>query len=85
MTPVYNLAKASPCALRFHIAAEGAWDVGCCAGCLLAALLVAGGAPLSAVMLLGFAGVAGQVFLLRRYYQRLRSWEPEQEQERIAV
>ena len=84
LTPVYNFAKASPCALRFHIASEGAWDVGCCSGCLLTALLVAHGAPLSSVMLLGFAGVAGQVLLLRRYYQRLRSWEPEQ-QERIAV
>jgi MFS transporter, DHA1 family, inner membrane transport protein len=74
MTPVYNLAKASPCALRFHIAAEGAWDVGCCAACLLSALLIARGAPLSAVMLLGFAGVAGQVFLLRRSYLRLGAW-----------
>jgi hypothetical protein len=76
MTPVYNLAKASPCALRFHIAGEAAWDVGCCSGCLAAALLVAYGAPLSAVMLLGFAGAAAQVVLLRRSYTRLGSWGP---------
>jgi DHA1 family inner membrane transport protein len=74
MTPVYNLAKLSPCALRFHIAAEGGWDLGCCCGCLVAASLLALGAPLSAVMLLGFAGIAGQVFLLRRYYRRLHAW-----------
>jgi hypothetical protein len=74
MTPVYNLAKASPCALRFHIAAEGGWDVGCCAGCLAAALLLWLGAPLSGVMGLGFLGVAAQVFLLRRYYRRLERW-----------
>ncbi|WP_374578772.1 MFS transporter, partial [Phenylobacterium sp.] len=28
MTAVYNLSKRSPCPLRFHIAAEGGWDVG---------------------------------------------------------
>ena len=37
---VYNLAKASPCPFRFHMATEGGWDIGCFAACLLA-----GGAP----------------------------------------
>ena len=50
MTPVYNLAKASPCALRFHVAAEGGWDLGHIAGCLCAALLVAHGAALGSVI-----------------------------------
>lgn len=71
MVPVYNLAKLSPCTLRFHIAAEGGWDVGCCAGCLTAAGLVALGAPLAEVMLLGLAAVASMVWLLGRYYGRL--------------
>ncbi|HTO05916.1 MAG TPA: hypothetical protein VMR86_02580 [Myxococcota bacterium] len=71
MVPVYNLAKLSPCTLRFHIAAEGGWDVGCCAGCLTAAGLVGLGAPLGAVMLLGFVGVTAMVLLLGRYYARL--------------
>ncbi len=70
MTPVYNLAKASPCALRFHIAAEGGWDVGCGSGCLIAAALVAHGVSLSAVIALGCLGVAASVSLLRRYYAR---------------
>lgn len=74
MTPVYNLAKESPCALRFHIAAEGGWDVGGIAGCLAAAALIAWGAPLAAVIPLGFLGWAGQAFLLRRYYVRLGAW-----------
>ena len=47
-TAVYNLAKASPCPFRFHMATEGGWDVGCFAACLLAAALLAAGAPLSA-------------------------------------
>ncbi|HTO69986.1 MAG TPA: hypothetical protein VMR31_09020 [Myxococcota bacterium] len=74
MVPVYNLAKASPCALRFHVAAEGGWDVGCASGCLVAAFLVSHGAPLGSVMLLAFVGVAGQVFLLRRTYVRMEAW-----------
>src|SRR4029453_15964329 len=41
MTAVYNQAKRSPCTLRFHVATEGAWDVGAASGCLLAALLSA--------------------------------------------
>jgi hypothetical protein len=73
MTPVYDLAKKSPCALRFAIASEGGWDLGACAGCLVSALLIAGGAPLAAVLLLGFAGWTGQALLLRRYYVRLGS------------
>jgi len=71
MVPIYNLAKVSPCTLRFHIAAEGGWDVGGCVGCLVAAGLIAWGAPLAPVMLLGFIGVAAQVLLLRRYYLQL--------------
>jgi DHA1 family inner membrane transport protein len=74
MTPVYNLAKASPCALRFHVAAEGGWDVGCVFGCLTAALLVAHGVALAAVIPIAFLGVAGQLFMLRRYYVRLGVW-----------
>jgi hypothetical protein len=74
MTPAYNLAKRSPCALRFHIAAEGGWDVGCFSGCMLAALLIARGAPLAQVMLLAFVGAAAQIALLRRYYRRLGAW-----------
>ena len=37
MTALYNLAKASPCPLRFHIVTEGAWDIGCGGACLIAA------------------------------------------------
>jgi hypothetical protein len=68
MTAVYNLAKASPCALRFHIATEGGWDTGCAACCLTAAALAAYGAPLSVLIALGFPGLAASTVLLRRYY-----------------
>ena len=74
MVPVYNLAKKSPCALRFHVAAEGGWDIGCGSGCLLSALLISCGVPLPAVILCAFLAVAAQSFLLRRYYVRLGGW-----------
>lgn len=68
MTAVYNQAKNSPCTLRFHVATEGAWDVGCGSGCLVAALLSALGVSLSAAILLSLLGPAALFVLLRRYY-----------------
>lgn len=68
MTPVYNMAKASPCVMRFHIATEGAWDVGCFLGCVSAAAMAWAGLSLGAPILLGLPAAAVLVFILRRYY-----------------
>jgi DHA1 family inner membrane transport protein len=68
MTAVYNQAKGSPCALRFHIAAEGGWDVGAASGCMVAAALLWAGAPISLGILLSLLGTAAIFTLLRRYY-----------------
>jgi DHA1 family inner membrane transport protein len=68
MTAVYNQAKRSPCTLRFHVATEGAWDVGGAAGLLLSALLVATGVSLSVALLLSLIGAAFLFVELRRYY-----------------
>ena len=68
MTAVYNQAKRSPCALRFHVATEGGWDAGCAGGCLAAAALSMAGAPLAAGILLSLAGTGVSFVLLRRYY-----------------
>jgi DHA1 family inner membrane transport protein len=68
MTPLYNLAKASPCPLRFNIVTEGAWDVGCGTACLLAAGLAAAGLSLGATVLLALPGTTAIVVILRRYY-----------------
>lgn len=70
MTPVYNMAKASPCTFRFHMATEGAWDVGCFIGCTLAAGLVFAGLPLSAPILVALIAAVLLVVLLTRYYGR---------------
>ena len=64
----YNLAKRSPCPLRFTMASEGGWDMGCAAACLVAAAMVAGGASLAAALLLGLPSVlAGALWLWRLY------------------
>jgi MFS transporter, DHA1 family, inner membrane transport protein len=68
MTVVYNQAKASPCALRFHIAAEGAWDVGFGTGCLTAAALLLLGAPLSSAILLSVAGIPPLFGLMHQHF-----------------
>jgi DHA1 family inner membrane transport protein len=65
---VYNLAKASPCPFRFHMATEGGWDIGCFAACLLAAALLAFGAPFSLTLLLALPGIAACMLLLWRRY-----------------
>jgi MFS family permease len=68
MTAVYNQAKSSPCVLRFHVAAEGAWDVGAASGCLVAATLAAFGVALSVPIMLSLLGAAALFLELRRYY-----------------
>jgi MFS transporter, DHA1 family, inner membrane transport protein len=68
-TAFYNLAKASPCPMRFHMATEGGWDLGCIAASVLAAALIAGGVSLSLVMLLALLPLGLVTLLLRRYYE----------------
>jgi hypothetical protein len=68
MTAVYNIAKRSPCPLRFHVATEGGWDTGGATGSLAAAFLLWIGAPLSMALLLPLLGVAAAFIMLRRYY-----------------
>jgi hypothetical protein len=67
-TAVYNQAKRSPCALRFHIAAEGGWDLGGAAAFLVAAGLLAAGVPIGPVILLSLLGATASFLLLRRYF-----------------
>jgi MFS transporter, DHA1 family, inner membrane transport protein len=37
---IYDLARQSPCPLRYHIVAEGGWDLGTAVGCLVSAVLI---------------------------------------------
>lgn len=68
LTAVYNLAKRSPCPLRFHVATEGGWDLGGGTGCLLASALSAAGLPLPTAILPSLLGIGLSIYLLKRYY-----------------
>jgi len=67
-TSIYNQAKRSPCALRFHIAAEGGWDLGGATASLIAAALLWFGVPLGVCILLSLIGALAAFALLRRYF-----------------
>ena len=70
MTAVYNLSKVSPCSLRFHMAAEGAWDVGYCAAVMVCIAFLAGGLAIGAGVLLAAPALAVLGVMLRRYFGR---------------
>lgn len=70
MTPVYNMAKASPCTFRFHMATEGAWDIGCFVGLTVAAGIASLGQSLSLPILLALVAAVLLVLQLWRYYGR---------------
>jgi hypothetical protein len=71
MTAVYNLSKDSPCVLRFHMATEGGFDLGCGAGLLAAAGLLKLGTPLNLTVLVSLLGAVATLAMLRGYYARL--------------
>jgi hypothetical protein len=73
---VYNLAKAAPCPLRFQITAEAGWDLGCIAGCLVAAALAAAGVSLTTAILLALPGMAVGARMLWKYYPAANSVSP---------
>jgi MFS transporter, DHA1 family, inner membrane transport protein len=68
MTAVYTEAKNSSCPLRFHVATEGAWDIGGAVGLAVAAGLVHLGWPYWWCIGLALGGVALNVAALRGYY-----------------
>jgi len=68
MTIIYDLAKASPCALRFHMRTEAGWDVGCACGCVTAAAWISAGLPIGTAPLLGLVAVFALSKLFRRHY-----------------
>ncbi len=75
-TAVYNQAKRSPCTLRFHIAAEGGWDLGGAAAALITAGLLALDVPIAACILLSLLGTPASFMLLRRYFARGEAVQP---------
>ncbi len=63
---VYNQARRSACPLRFHVVAEGGWDIGMTIGCGFAALLVHFGFGFFWPLALGVVGCGLGYFVLLR-------------------
>ena len=57
MSMIYDRAKQSGSAYQFHLAAEAGWDAGAILGCLAAALVVWGGAPITMAVIPSVLGV----------------------------
>jgi len=70
-TAIYNQAKRSPCALRFHIATEAGWDLGGGSACLIAAAMLMLGVSIGTCILVSLVGAIASFLLLRRYFAAL--------------
>ena len=68
LAPLYAMARQSPCVLRFSMATEGGWDLGCSSACLIAAAMLAGGASFRLPILLGLVAIAIMAWMLGRWY-----------------
>ncbi len=68
LAPLYAMARRSACPLRFAMATEAGWDLGCALACLLAATTLALGASFAWPILAGLAGVATVMLMLVRWY-----------------
>lgn len=69
---VYTLARQSPCPLRFHIVAEGGWDIGTAVSCLLAAGLLWAGADYTLPLATGVVGCGLVYWALARSFAPAR-------------
>ncbi|MFM2301843.1 MAG: hypothetical protein RLZZ84_1579 [Pseudomonadota bacterium] len=68
LSPLYAMAQRSNCVLRFNMATEGGWDLGCAGACLVTAAMLAGGFSFRLPILLGLASVATIAAMLARWY-----------------
>ena len=66
---VYTLARQSPCALRFHIVAEGGWDMGTALACVAAAGLLQAGFSYYLPLSIGVLGCALVYLTLARTFE----------------
>lgn len=70
LAPLYAMARASSCTLRFNMATEGGWDLGCSLACLIAAGLLEAGAGFRLPILLGLIAVCAIWRMLAGWYGR---------------
>ena len=68
LAPLYAMARQGPCLLRFSMASEGGWDLGCAAASLIAAALLALGVGFRLPILLGLGAIAAMAWMLDHWY-----------------
>ncbi|MBF9150498.1 MFS transporter [Novosphingobium jiangmenense] len=69
LSPLYAMAQRSQCTLRFNMATEGGWDLGCSTAALVAAALLASGFGYTWPILLGLLAIAGIAWGLTQWYR----------------
>lgn len=67
---LYAMARRSACPLRFAMATEAGWDLGCAMACLIAAGALALGASYAWPILCGLIGIATVTVMLTRWYAK---------------
>lgn len=72
LSPLYAMAQRSQCTLRFNMATEGGWDLGCSTAAFGAAAILALGYGYSLPILLGLVGVATIARGLAQWYRSER-------------
>lgn len=70
LPPLYAMARHSDCPLRFAMATEAGWDLGCATACLAAAASLTLGTGYRPPILIAVAAIALVVILLRQWYAR---------------
>lgn len=70
LSPLYAMAQRSQCTLRFNMATEGGWDLGCSAAALVAAAILSMGHGYTAPILLGLAALGAISWGLVQWYRQ---------------
>lgn len=70
LSPLYAMAQRSQCTLRFNMATEGGWDLGCSVAALVAAAILGMGMGYTLPILLGLGALAAIAWGLGRWYRQ---------------
>jgi MFS transporter, DHA1 family, inner membrane transport protein len=70
LSPLYAMAQRSQCTLRFNMATEGGWDLGCSTAALVAATILHFGFGYTLPILLALGAIAAIWWGLARWYRQ---------------
>lgn len=70
LSPLYAMAQRSQCTLRFNMATEGGWDLGCSTAALVAAAILHMGFGYTLPILLGLGAIGAIWWGLAQWYRQ---------------